>query len=69
MFKSFQNLAIFCPINNELITPNGEFITVPPELAEAAKRGNAAQQAQRLLKHWAVNNRHLRKGTEIAMFH
>lgn len=68
MFKSIQNLAIFCPINDELITPEGDFISVPKALAFAAKHGNAAQQARRMIRHWAVSNHYLSKGCEIAMF-
>lgn len=69
MFARTQNFAIFCPINDELITPAGDFVALPKALAEAAKKGTTAQQARRLIKHWAVNNRHLPKGCEIAMFH
>lgn len=68
MFNSIKNLAIFCPINDELITPAGDFISVPKALAAVAKNGNAAQQARRLIKHWAVSNQFLNKGCEIAMF-
>lgn len=68
MLKSIKNLAIFCPISNELLTPAGHFIAVPKALASAAKNGNAAQQARRLIKHWAVSNQYLNKSCEIAMF-
>jgi hypothetical protein len=68
MFNAIHNLAIFCPVNNELITPSGDFIAVPKALAAAAKNGNAAPQARRMIKHWAVSNQHLNKGCEIAMF-
>lgn len=68
MFNAIQNLAIFCPVNDELITPGGDCVSVPQALAAAAKSGNAAQQARRLIKHWAVSNRYVNKGCEIAMF-
>lgn len=67
MFESEENIAIYCPITQEIITPAGDFIPLPRTLARMA-RGSMTKAKARIIKRWAVRGKHLDKSCNLAMF-
>lgn len=67
MFESEKNIAIYCPITQEIITPAGDFIPLPKTLARMSV-GSMTQAKARIIKRWAVRGKHLDKDCSLAMF-
>ncbi|MDM1717366.1 hypothetical protein [Thiopseudomonas alkaliphila] len=64
MLNTQENYAMYCPVTQELITSDGDFIPLPESLKKIMV-GKMTKEKAQILKSWAVRSKHINQNCKL----